>query len=493
MDERMRARLLAGGVGVAAIVLAFALAGSILGPAGGVMIVALVACVAALAGELPLDAAAVAVLGAVLGIAASSAVSTVGWGAAAEWLPKALAYGVLAGAGAAAIAYVSGRSSRLRPLFEAVALVVIVAAMWSTAIGAATVKAADGSSITGLLSAAPPIVNGSPDEALFMNVLARVRQGQPYYPAYAQVIAEGNKVRSGINNLTSPMSYRLPTLYRMLALLPAGGLPLVIAMLVCGSLACVAAFALARKSAGPPLALAAAAGVAALFCAYSDTVKMLNPEPWAGALGLVAVALFAYSRKDGETDRRFLYAAVAVALLAALFRELAVGYLLVGLAVALALPAPRKSREWLPWVAALGVFAVFYGLHASAAVSAGRVVAPYARPVKDIWLHADGSGLVGAVVRYASIVSIRSFAGWAMLALALAGSWFASRRPPVRWMLIGCVAGGAVALFFLRPEGHSAIAGIQPGYWGDIVLPVMLACVPLAFAWLSRFVADRPS
>ena len=57
---------------------------------------------------------------------------------------------------------------------------------------------------------------------------------------------------------------------------------------------------------------------------------------------------------------------------------------------------------------------------------------------------------------------------------AIARDW------PTRAMLAGVAVGGVVALFLVHPPGWSGSSA--PGYWGDIVMPTVLACVPLAFA-----------
>jgi len=48
-------------------------------------------------------------------------------------------------------------------------------------------------------------------------------------------------------------------------------------------------------------------------------------------------------------------------------------------------------------------------------------------------------------------------------------------------VLAGVAVGGLTVLFFVHPPGWSG-AGAVPGYWGDIVMPTVLASVPLAFA-----------
>jgi hypothetical protein len=73
---------------------------------------------------------------------------------------------------------------------------------------------------------------------------------------------------------------------------------------------------------------------------------------------------------------------------------------------------------------------------------------------------------------------------WLLLVAGAVGSAIASKDWPTRLVLAGVAAGGLAVLFFVHPPGETNY-GAAPGYWGDMIVPTTLACVPLAFAWVS--------
>ena len=70
----------------------------------------------------------------------------------------------------------------------------------------------------------------------------------------------------------------------------------------------------------------------------------------------------------------------------------------------------------------------------------------------------------------------------ALLVLASAGAILTPRRTADRLLLATTVAGGAIVVAFMYPGGVAMGTGLPPGYWGDVVMPVILACAPVGLA-----------
>jgi hypothetical protein len=441
-----------------------------------------------------LDAAAVALAGTALGISTASFASRLQWSEPSQWIPTMVLIAVLSCAVAGIASALSRRVHWLQRGLVVVGILVVIGMLFTAAVGTAAMRLPDGSTRADVLMSRPPIQSDSSDEVLYQNVLSRLRTGESYYSAFSTVLEDGNQRRDVTNDVTSPFSYRLPTWYWLLSKLPGDGLSVVLAACVLGSIAAASAFALGWKLGDASLGLMGAVAVAAFYARYAHPAALLNVEPWAGALGLLAVTLLVLGVERSEIDKRYLLAAAVAALAGALFRELAVVYLLLGLGCVIVVGRGRHERLWGPWAIGLGLFAIVYLAHAFAATSAGNAVvlsagglAVAAAPGQGAaWFHPDGSGLYGALVHYADLAMLRPLVGWAVLALAVVGSLVGPRERASRALLGACVLGGVACLFFLRPPGVVDALGTVPGYWGDLVLPTMLACVPLAFARLAR-------
>ena len=323
------------------------------------------------------------------------------------------------------------------------------------------------------------------DEDLYLTWIARLRAGQAYYPMAVRSFEEVNAAFGSVSlvRIRVPFSYRPPTLYLLLAALPPNGISFVIAVMVVCTIGVAAAYVLARQFVVESVALAAAAFVAALFSACGSS-QLLDAEMWAGALALAAVAAFVVSRSATAHSARWLpILSVTLALAATAFRELAAPLLVLGLIATLVGADSRAKRAWVPWGVGLAIAALGLGAHWFAASQAFASVT--SGPSSATWFDPNGAGLVGAMFLASRSLSVVFFPVMALLLLlGMIGGAIAPRDWPSRVMLAGLAVGGPVVLYFAHPPGWSA-SHAAPGYWGDIVMPTVLACAPLAFVWLS--------
>ncbi|HEY3316887.1 MAG TPA: hypothetical protein VGK50_00475 [Coriobacteriia bacterium] len=461
------------GVAIAAIAGLVLLGGPLLRTQPLIGLVPPAAVVAALVSDRRAEASVVAGAGILAGLVASADFSATAAGA------LAVAAGIAALLAWAARWFLdeSPRSVKLMP---AAALAFVVATLWLVITGTATLPAKDGSTFVGLLASPPPITKDVADEALFLIIVQRMKNGEDYYKASVRTLDEANKAFKGRDDLRTPTSFRPPAYYWLLSRLPFNGVSILYSMLVLGSVAAVAAYLLARCFTGPPLALVASAGVAAWYAYISTTGSVLDTEPVAGVLGLVTLALLARWWFDPETVT-LGYAAAVTAFLAVFVRELAVPFLLFGLALAL-LPELRRTKVWFAWaVAGIAVPALYFA-HAAAVHAAVRALGPQPN-IKMGWFDARGRGLLALVQRLAAAFGTRPLA-WAILLVAAVGALVVLKRHrALGAVLATCAIGGPLALTFLHPDGEAMT--VVPMYWADVVVPALLACVPLALSSLS--------
>ena len=444
--------------------------------------------VAALAARRLADAAACAALGVVAGAVAASLISSPAWLPVGSWLPSVLVAAAIGAVIGALVAFVLARSSRFEALFGLLAVVIVVGCMWTAVLQRAQTPLDSGFTLTQLVAPADLSVKLTTDESMYAVYIADVANGKPYYASVREVLDRANRERSGeLVDAHSPLSYRLPTLFVALSLLRGNGGAMVIAALVWATLAVVSAYRLCRRFVDAPLALLGVTVLATYLVGYLGGVQLLDTELWAGILGVSFVAAFvAAERSHGATRAAFVVASVAAALLAALIRELAFAFLLVGLAASLAGTSPGRLRRVLPWVpaaiAALGV----YALHWRAASIAIRSATSAALAEPASWLRPFGVPLASAAWFAATFMRVAPFVPVALIALGLIGSVRAGRGVGERVVLALTAVGGAVACLFVGPSGPAILGTFSPPYWATIVMPAILACVPLAFVSARR-------
>jgi hypothetical protein len=157
----------------------------------------------------------------------------------------------------------------------------------------------------------------------------------------------------------------------------------------------------------------------------------------------------------------------------------------LGLALTVLDRDARRARLWIPWAAALGVTLAGYAAHWVAATAAFRATTvPKNAPDKfESWWHPDGSGLLGSVDYLGRTMGWPPAPGWVATALGLAGAIVGPRERLQRLLSVILIGGGIIVVSLFRPAGITT-TGAPVGYWSEIYTPTLVACIPLALAWL---------
>ncbi len=471
-------------IGGLAIVGATVLGGTILFNTLTIALLGLLAgALSATAMRKPANSGLLAFAATFVGVVLAAGASRSPWGPFTTWGLDLVAVSVAAAIVAVALAILMERQPAAERLVRAAAVVLVLGALWYSGIDRAMRPAADGSTLVSHLSAPIDAYDASSaDEDLYLSYVQRLANGRPYYSTVASSLAEVNSVRPNPIDAGTPLSYRPPTLYWLLAVVPGGGWGLVVAGLVWSSLAAVSAYFLAARLAGFAPAIVGATVVGAYCAGMATDITVVYTEWWAGVLGLASVALLVAAARLDDASAKWLArsvptAAPAAALGAALVRELAVAFIVLGLTAVLFEPSARGRRLWIPWVAALGIAVLAYVAHWAAASSAIGDQTSIA--TASSWLHPDGLGLVSAMDRIGRRLIVHTWIAWIAAMLAIVGGYLASDGRTARLALLGCALGGALVLAVLYPTGAEA-SGLPPSYWADVVIPAILACAPLA-------------
>jgi hypothetical protein len=448
---------------------------------------ALLGPIAGLAAALGVRGRFDASLAAGVGLIAGTGVASVArFSSFGTWGPRMFVNAVVAAVVALAIGWTLDRAPGLARWAAAAAVALIVASGWWAASSLATLPLRPGLSRVQYFAKARALDPQSSDEDIYLAYVRHMAAGDPYYPAAVRVLADANTVHPlGPIRIDSPLSYRPPTLYWLLSRLPADGWSMIGAMLIAGSAAAVAGYVLARQYLVAPLALASAAGLTSLFATYSTVPGLLHAEIWAGALSLVAVTSFVLGRRRPGRAMTWMAAAASAALLAALVRELAAPVVVLGLALTLADADARRRWLWVPWAAALFAVSAGYAAHWTAAAAAFRASGlPVPTAKTDAgWWRPDGLGLYGGIDFFTRAMAWPAAVGWIAAALGLIGAVLGPRERLQRLMPAVLVGGGMAIVILLRPNGITS-TGAPVGYWSEIYMPTMVACIPLALAWL---------
>ena len=288
----------------------------------------------------------------------------------------------------------------------------------------------------------PPADEKKRDALLFRSVVDRVQAGEGYYDAW------GSEVRSRGYPTRSMFNWRLP-LFAWLN----GNLPDLIwgqLLLSALSLATVLmVYGIMRADSGIPTAMAAVLFVGFPVAACLKPNVFLTTELWAGTLIAFSVCAYAHNwRAPG----------VAAGLLALFFRELALPYCLVSLALAC---WHRRRGEVLAWNSGFVAFAIYLGLHALQ-VSRHHEVGDLAHT--QGWVRFGGTAFILSTVGFHILLSDFPSWTWAFyLPLTILGLAGWSGETGTR---VGLTAGVYLAAF--------AVVG-QPfnNYWGMIDAPLL--------------------
>lgn len=441
--------------------------------------------------------AAMLACGPVWAAADSAAGALIGTGLCVMLTPSGNAAALLANASgyvlsgmliAGAVAAVASWALRIKKLTSGllctVALALILAAACSLAVQLASIPRSTewiGLGSAGRLTlfqafeTQPVVAPGLSDDGIFLASVKALSRGEDYYVSSIRVLAGYDTTHSF--PLNSPWSYRLPTLYALLAALPQKGVWFVGVSLALTAVATLAAFALASRLSNTALGVVAATGVATFFAVASAVGLALQSELWAGAAVLVSAACYLNARRGSRHRARLLLAAAVAATLAALFRELAAPVLLLGLCSTLLEPEARLARYWAPWLIGMLLVLAAYAAHAASLTAAYTQVRSSLPPETSgrTFFHPDGLGVTLAMYEMRRLLAVDWVLPWLVLAASSIGVLLARMRPGERLFVAGVALGGPLVQLVIRTSGMT-------GYWADIYIPLLLTCAPLALA-----------
>jgi hypothetical protein len=227
-----------------------------------------------------------------------------------------------------------------------------------------------------------------------------------------------------------------------------------------------------------PLAIPAAAAVAAYFLFFPMQLHLFSPESTAAAIGVLAVA--ALVRSYGSTRWRAWCATAAVlAMLATLVRETIVFLPLGGLAAAFVAPSSERRFRIASWSAGVATLGVAYLAHYLVT-----------RPLVTSVAGTGRAGKGGLANVFGAIVYGTDFLGGVnalVVSLAVLGVLGA--------LLMPTVAAVAPLLSFLLLGNRAwyEVTGAQVNYWGATVVPLLYALVPAALAVVPGAARGTPS
>lgn len=300
------------------------------------------------------------------------------------------------------------------------------------------------------------------DVGFYNRVVDRVRHGQPYeQAAIIEQRASDYPVRPFI-------AIRPPLLTYILAALPSE--KIADGLLAALAAAVIVAWAIRLKDVLPsPVWLAGVPILVFTGVEASMTLQSMSRlhETWAGLLIALSLAL--------RTDRRFGLA-VALGLLAALIRELAMPYLLV---MALAALLEKRRGEAIAFTGALCIALIGLAWHG---VAASALIRPH-DPASPGWLAFGGWPFVTATARW-NFIALRTTPLIAAILLPLALLGAAGVRNGLGLRLFALLAGYAAGFAFIgRPENY---------YWGLVIAPILAVALcfsPRALSDLVRRIA----
>ena len=297
-------------------------------------------------------------------------------------------------------------------------------------------------------AAGPSSGTDGTDVALYAAITDGVRAGGNYYAVTAQ------ELRTGNYPLHPFVTFRLPTLAVMQAILPVWATAALLYALAAGLL--LAWYVRLQYALRRPIAVTVALMLLAAGSIACWQVELTGfHEIWAGSL--IALSLARY-RSDRWAE------AVGWGLAAILIRETATLYVIV-----MAVLAWRDGdrRQALAWAAALGVLALVMVAHAHAVAA---VVRPL-DPASPGWAGMLGPGFVVRTAQASTALTLLPLA----IAAPLVGlAWFGwtAWASPVATRGAATIAAYALLL---------AVAGrLDTFYWGLLIAPILL--LGLAFA-----------
>lgn len=309
------------------------------------------------------------------------------------------------------------------------------------------------------------------DDAIYRRVFYLMHAGTPYYTAFKQAWLGLSRTPALPRSVTA---YRLPTMYWLWNLLPPNAFLIITVFLGFASAGVVAAAFITGQLVGVRFAPLAPLALACYVASLSMTVYLTYIDLPAACIALVGVALFVHaSVVDGD---RWLYAAAAALALAALTREI-LAYLIVFAALsALLEPADKRLRRAMPWLVALGVFALGYTAHA---VAVAQFIGPRTGTIS--YLGGSPAFALDAIQRFSNRIVEGSVVLPVLFALGVLGGFAAQRRAgrPFAVFAVTALVVPVVAMVKLGNPGIDA-SGLQVNYWGNLFVPLALSLWPVS-------------
>lgn len=418
------------------------------------------------------------------------------------WIVPLSQIAALAAAVACALVWVLANSARLERILLALGVTIVILAGWSTALAGASQpkpsadvlgRPTPAVTFSALLTMTPDLTTETGDQSTYMVMLSRMREGEGYYRALVTALDLNNKAHPTSQVwLDAPLTYRPPTIFWLMSRLPNNGISIILMALLFQAAGVTAAYLLARRFVSAAVALVGCAAVATYGAALTPTLSILVTEYWAGLLGLVSLAILVQAQPQEPRKRMLLNAAaVAAAIGAALIGELSAPFLVVGLVTVLADADDRRERLWIWWLAAIVGIVAFYFLHWNAAIgtwrelgfsdghAAGSKPFPYWSP--------DGLGVLASVGLLSLRLRLTMAVSAVLYSAGLIGALMVPSRRERVALAVATLGGTAILMLVTAPEA-TAPGKLPTGYWGMIILPAVLACVPLV---VSRIRAVR--
>jgi hypothetical protein len=307
------------------------------------------------------------------------------------------------------------------------------------------------------------------DKTIFLDAVLRMRHGSGFYSAFSAAMADAKFPVSNVYN------YRLPPIFWLWAALPS--LTWVVPIFLALGTAAVLSLPLAyRGLVKQPLVIPAAGALASYLAIFAVQLEVVSAEPWAAVLAVLAFLAYVASFRS-QRWRALTIAAVALALASALTRELAALLLLAGLISAVWQSDQRRFRT-VAWGAGLGAFALAYAAHAA------RVM-PLLQRSGGAMTTAPGLGNAVLALQYGWLLAaVAPWVPWLLVALGMFGAIAISPRE-LKTFSIAAIALPLV-VFSLVSNNATGMLGAAENYWGTLVNPLIIACIPAAWLLLPR-------
>jgi hypothetical protein len=362
---------------------------------------------------------------------------------------------------------VSSRGSAFVGTAVAVLVGLVIANVWVTALA----RDARVASVTAWLET--PTVTGSPwsDDAAYVEVYRRVAGGADYYEAFRAVTYENVRWRTPPDSV---LGVRPPALFWLLRLVAPRPRGVFYGLLALSCAAAAAAAVLAASMVRRQFAVIAAAATGAAFLFVTTSAAVIFAESWAAAFAVISLAALIYAETHDRWTLPFV-AGVASALAAAMLREFYLCIPLAGLLSAYLFADARSSAHRRAWIIAVGVLALYYMAHF---YGASRIIVP-ATAAGLKWFAPSPGNLLGMARFFAEAFGPM---GWVVYPMSLMGISAAAAAPRGRIRALLVVVFGALTLFFILFRSDAVDqTGQSSNYWAIALMPILLACSPLAF------------